>query len=173
MLIVLVFACALFSAVSVVRAEEHQVARDEYPAELQGYVAGASQLEGQIMAPCCWTQTIDIHGSEIANALRREIRTRLRAGDTVDQIRDDLVSRYGPRILAVPPGNPLKQLATLLALGVLLAGGGAALFVRRWRRRSSEADANDAARARKAKPEAAEGRRDEWDERIDRELEQL
>ena len=108
----------------------------KYAEELQGYVPGASALEGRIMAPCCWTQTIDIHGSEIANDLRREIRKRLRSGETSDAIEASLVGRYGEKILAVPPGSPLKTLATLLVLGMVGAGGGALLMLKRWRGRA-------------------------------------
>jgi len=108
----------------------------KYAEELQGYVPGASALEGRIMAPCCWAQTIDIHGSEIANDLRREIRKRLRGGESADAIEASLVNRYGTKILAVPPGSPLKTLATLLALGMGGAGAAAFVMLRRWRERT-------------------------------------
>jgi cytochrome c-type biogenesis protein CcmH len=88
------------------------------------------------MAPCCWTQTIDIHGSEIANDLRREIRKRLKGGESADAIEASLVNRYGAKILAVPPGSPLKTLATLLALGMGGAGAAAFVMLRRWRERT-------------------------------------
>src|ERR1051325_4864412 len=107
----------------------------KYAEELQGYVPGASALEGRIIAPCCWTQTIDIHGSEVSNDLRREIRKRLKAGETSEAIEASLVQRYGPRILAVPPGSPLKTVATLLALGMVGAGAAAFMMLRRWRGR--------------------------------------
>src|SRR5881394_2020769 len=70
--------------------------------DLQSYVEGAGRLEGRIMAPCCWNQTIDIHGSEAAYELRREIRKRLKAGESPDTNEPSLVTRFGPRILAVP-----------------------------------------------------------------------
>jgi cytochrome c-type biogenesis protein CcmH len=108
----------------------------KYAEELQGFVPGASALEGRIMAPCCWTQTIDIHGSEVANDLRREIRKRLRGGETADAIQASLVERYGGKILAVPPGSPLKALATLLALGMGGAGAAAFFMLKRWRERA-------------------------------------
>ncbi len=100
------------------------------------YVPGAAALEGRIMAPCCWTQTIDIHGSELANDLRREIRKRLKSGETSDAIEASLIGRYGPRILAVPPGSPLKTIATLLALGMGGAGAAAFAMLKRWRERA-------------------------------------
>ena len=63
--------------------------------DLQEYVEGASRLEGRIMAPCCWNQTIDIHGSEPAYELRREIRKRLKAGESADAIEASFVQRCG------------------------------------------------------------------------------
>jgi len=135
----------------------------KYAEELQGYVPGASALEGRIMAPCCWTQTIDIHGSEIANDLRREIRKRLRSGESSDAIQASLVSRYGERILAVPPGSPLKTFATLLVLGMAGAGAGAVLMLKRWRGRTVALAGAPA----KAKPDA------QLDARLDAELRAL
>jgi cytochrome c-type biogenesis protein CcmH len=108
----------------------------KYAEELQGFVPGAQVLEGRIMAPCCWTQTIDIHGSEIANDLRLEIRRRLKKGETTDAIQSSLVERYGVKILAVPPGSPLKTIATLLALAMGGAGAAAFVMLKRWRERS-------------------------------------
>jgi cytochrome c-type biogenesis protein CcmH len=140
----------------------------KYAEELQGYVPGASALEGRIMAPCCWTQTIDIHGSEIANDLRREIRKRLRAGESADAIQASLVERYGERILAVPPGSPLKSFATLLALGMLGAGAGSLVMLKRWRRRSASAAAPAGAGA--GAPKAGD---DALDARLDAELRAL
>src|SRR3954469_25467986 len=92
------------------------VAASEAGEDLQEYVEGASRLEGRIMAPCCWNQTIDIHGSEPAYELRREIRKRLKAGESADAIEASFVTRFGPKILAVPDSSPLGSLATVLSL---------------------------------------------------------
>lgn len=108
----------------------------KYAEELQGYVPGAQVLEGRIMAPCCWQQTIDIHGSEIANDLRLSIRRRLKSGETTEAIEASLVDQYGPKILAVPPGSPLKTVATLLALVMGGAGAAAFMMLKRWRERA-------------------------------------
>jgi cytochrome c-type biogenesis protein CcmH len=135
-----------------------------YAPELQGYVPGAAALEGRIMAPCCWMQTIDIHGSEIASELKVEIRKRLRAGETADAIQASLVQRYGPRILAVPPGSPLKSVATLLALGLVGAGAGALVMLKRWRGR---------ARAHAAATPKRVGNDAQLDARLDAELRAL
>ena len=134
--------------------------------EFQGYVPGASALEGRIRAPCCWNQTIDIHGSEISNDLKREIRRRLRAGESADTIEASFVERYGPRILAVPPGSPLKNVAAVLA--VAMAGAGVLGFrmLRRWRKPDAPA-----AKKTEAKP-AGPGDR-QLDARLDAELRAL
>lgn len=140
----------------------------KYADALQGYVPGAAALEGRIMAPCCWTQTIDIHGSEIAIDLRLEIRRRLKAGETPEAIEASLVQRYGERILAVPPGSPLKSVATLLALGFAGAGGGALVMLKRWRARGSGEKPKP-----KSKPQGKPADDAQLDARLDAELEAL
>jgi cytochrome c-type biogenesis protein CcmH len=118
------------------RAAEHvpPAASADYGEELQGYVPGASAIEGRIRAPCCWNQTIDIHGSEVSNELRREVRRRLRAGESEDTIQASLVQRYGERILAVPPNSPLKNVAAVLAVTMIAAGVLGFRMLRRWRK---------------------------------------
>src|ERR1700710_967608 len=82
---------------------------NDYADDIQGNVPGASAIEGRLMAPCCWTQTIDIHDSEIALSMRHEIRRRLRNGESADAIQASFVERYGPKILAVQPNSQLKN----------------------------------------------------------------
>jgi cytochrome c-type biogenesis protein CcmH len=134
--------------------------------DLQSYVPGASRLEGRIMAPCCWNQTIDIHGSEPAYELRREIRRRLKAGESADTIEASLVQRYGSKILAVPDSSPLGGLATLLALAFGGAGVAGYFMLKRWSKGSGPTP-------RKATGPAAEPKRDALDERLDRELSEI
>lgn len=147
----------------------HGHAHDAPAADLYDYVEGADRLEGQILAPCCWNQTLDIHGSEIANGLRREIRTRLRSGQSTETIQADLVKRYGEKILAVPPSSPLKSFAIGLSVAFGLAGVGSAWLLLRWRRR---ARAERAVGRQKAAQGLREGR-DEWDDRLESELQRL
>src|SRR5258706_5187557 len=106
-------------------------------ASFNEYVPGATVLEGQLLAPCCWDssrQTLDIHGSPIANELRREIRARLRAGETPDAVEADLVRRYTTKILAVPPDSPLPEMGKVLLVLMVGAGAFAATRVAKWRR---------------------------------------
>lgn len=106
------------------------------PTHFDTYVKGAAELEGKIIAPCCWTQTIDIHGSPVSTELRQEIRTRLTAGESAESIEKSLVARYGPKVLAVPAGSRLGSAGGLLIAAMGAAGAGAVVLLRRWQRRS-------------------------------------
>ena len=134
--------------------------------ELGGHVPGASVLEGRLLAPCCWNQTLDIHGSPSSNALRKEIRQRLKKGESVDAIEAAIVERYGEKIRAVPKGSPLQGFATVLALSFGVAGGLSVWMLLRWRRRRAIA----VEQASKKKPST---KRDRFDDALDAELEQL
>ncbi len=162
----LVLAGALLAlpAVAFADAEVH-VPATEAGEDLQSYVEGASRLEGRILAPCCWNQTIDIHGSEPSYQLRREIRRRLKAGESAEAIEASFVQRFGEKILAVPTASPLGGVATLLALAFGGMGVAGYFMLRRW------------SRAAEASKLAAKGRglaqRDALDERLDRELAEI
>ncbi len=134
--------------------------------DLQSYVPGASRLEGRIMAPCCWNQTIDIHGSEPSYELRREIRRRLKAGESAETIEASFVQRYGSKILAVPDSSPLGGVATMLALAFGGVGVAGYFMLKRWSRKP----AGDKPSSGGADPAP---KRDAMDERLDRELSEI
>ena len=121
-------------------------------------VDGELALEQRLMAPCCWTQTLDVHDSPIAKELRAEIRERLSRGDDPASIEADLVDRFGPRIVAMPASNPLGKLAVMIALAVVGFGLLLAAALRRWLRRS-QGVALEAPKSR-----------DDWDDKLDEEL---
>ena len=166
--ILLAVALSLAPAAALADAEPAHVPASETGEDLQEYVEGASRLEGRIIAPCCWNQTIDIHGSEPSYQLRREIRRRLKAGESADAIEASFVQRYGSKILAVPDTSPLGSLATLLAIGFGGAGVAAYFMLKRWSRAGAKT-------AKKAEAQAASDRspRDALDERLDRELAEI
>lgn len=140
---------------------------DDYGDDIQGNVPGASAIEGRLMAPCCWTQTIDIHDSPVSLSMRHEIRRRLRNGETSEAIQASFVERYGPKIMAVQEGSHLKSV--LIGLSVAMGGAGvaAAMMIGRWRKQSA---AKDGPKPANGAPEPA---RDQWDEKLDAELKDL
>lgn len=133
------------------------------------FVQGEKTLEGRLLAPCCWTQTLDIHESPLSTTLRLEIRRRLMAGEEATAIENDLVARYGERIRAVPKGGSLTGMGVWLSIAVALSGVGVALVVVRWSRRGRR----DEGAEERVEGKAAAGKRDTWDERIDGELHDL
>lgn len=166
--LLLVPALALLPSVSRADAQPNPHKALEAGEDLQQFVPGAARLEGRIMAPCCWNQTIDIHGSEPAYELRREIRRRLKAGETSDVIEASLIKRYGQKILAVPDSSPLSGVATMLAVTFGAAGVGAYYMLKTWKRR-----ADDKKKAAGKGGGGAEPKRDALDDRLDRELSEI
>ncbi|HEY3255225.1 MAG TPA: cytochrome c-type biogenesis protein CcmH [Polyangiaceae bacterium] len=138
---------------------------DDYGDDIQGSVPGASAIEGRLMAPCCWTQTIDIHDSPISLSMRHEIRRRLRNGESAETIQASFVERYGSKIMAVQESSQLKNV--FIGLSVVMGGAGvaAAMMIGRWRKQSTPKDA--------AKKDATEPARDQWDDKLDAELKDL
>ena len=120
--------CVCFAALLLAAAG---VAAETPPLESR-----ARLLERKLMAPCCFTQTIDQHESEAARAMRAELRQLLAQGLTDEQVLDHYVGRHGPRILAVPPAQGFGRLlywVPSLVTAVLLAA--VCLLLRSWYRR--------------------------------------
>ena len=135
------------------------------PAWAEPPVKGEIALEQRLVAPCCWVQTLDVHDSPVARDLRAEIRRRLQAGEPASRIEADLVERYGDRIRAMPPGNPLAKTAAVVWAAVALAGVLLAVVVRRWVKRGKVAGAETTVQG--SPP------RDEYDEKLDDQLRRM
>jgi len=105
-------------------------------AKAEPLAPGEAALDGRLIAPCCWNQTLDIHESEIASSLRAEVHARLVAGESSTAIEDDLARRFGERIRAVPRGRDARgDLSIGLGIAGLLAAGVLVQMVRGWARR--------------------------------------
>lgn len=63
-----------------------------------------ARVEQRLMAPCCYTQTIDLHMSDIAATMRHDVATMVLGGETEVQIYEHYKALYGEQILAVPDG---------------------------------------------------------------------
>ena len=95
----------------------------------------ARKIEGKLMAPCCGANTVDIHESSAAVAMRREIRELLAAGKTEAEILAFFVERHGTPILAAPPPSGFNLVPYLLPGVIFLAGAGLVfVLTRRWKR---------------------------------------
>ena len=61
-------------------------------------------IEERLLAPCCYTQSIAVHGSEIAGQMRAEVTEMVAHGRTENEIVDYYRNLYGDRVLVVPDG---------------------------------------------------------------------
>ena len=115
------------SAVSLPAREAAPLAPDE--ATEKRLVAISSELRCLV----CQNESLSGSHAELANDLRREIRTLIQEGKSDAEIMDFMVSRYGDFVRYRPP---LKGTTLLLWFGpgLLLAGGlGALVFYLRRR----------------------------------------
>jgi len=96
----------------------------------------AVKLEGELIAPCCWVQTVDLHQSEAADQIKAQIRMMLAQGKGEDEVLDAFVAQYGEKILASPRVRGFNAVVYGLPLvAFFVAAGVVAVLVVRWRRR--------------------------------------
>ena len=93
----------------------------------------AKALMETIRCLVCQGQSIADSDAEMAGDMRSMIRRRIQAGETPDQIRDWLVSRYGNWVTYDPPLEPVTW--PLWAAPVLLVLAGLFLARNRFKRR--------------------------------------
>lgn len=99
----------------------------------------AKQLEGKLIAPCCFSQTVADHYSDTAAHIKQKIRQLLAEGQSADQILDAYVRVYGERILAAPRATGFNLLAYLAPPAAVLAGiGGMVLWLTHLRHAGQE-----------------------------------
>ncbi|MDQ3670938.1 MAG: cytochrome c-type biogenesis protein CcmH [Actinomycetota bacterium] len=92
----------------------------------------AADLEAELVCPVCET-TLDQSDAPVAQRMKAFIRERIAAGESEQEIKDALVSEFGPGVLATPPKSGFGLLAWVIPLGALVGGVVAVvLLVRRW-----------------------------------------
>lgn len=110
------------------------------PVAAQDIEPEARAIEAMLIAPCCWLQQVSVHQSEAAIKIKADVRVALRAGRTRQQILDEYVTQYGPRILVEPPargfGASLYVLPAVILFASALVVG---LVVRRFTARARPA----------------------------------
>jgi cytochrome c-type biogenesis protein CcmH len=113
----------------------------------------ARDLATELRCPVCEALSVADSPSSTARAIRADLRRRIAAGQSDEQIRQAYVERYGESILLEPQGSGLGMLVWgLPVVALVLGGGGLALALRRWRREprlhATSADEALVARAR-------------------------
>lgn len=80
------------------------------------------EIEKMLIAPCCWTSTIDVHPSDVSDQMKQEIAQFLKQGKTKDEILRYYVNKYGERILAIPQSPFQKYSVYLIPAASLVLG---------------------------------------------------
>jgi cytochrome c-type biogenesis protein CcmH len=96
----------------------------------------------ELIAPCCWRQSVADHDSEIARTMKSEIKDMLAEGLTKQQILDHYVKIYGEQILSSPPKTGFNLLAAyLLPIGLTLVTSIIVVFmVLKWSKKPNSVD---------------------------------
>lgn len=91
------------------------------------------RLEKGILAPCCYTEPVSSHQSEIAVKIRLEIERLADQGRSDEEILGEYVRRYGAKVLLDPRTRPqpwsLIAPWAMTGLGAIGVGG----LIWRWR----------------------------------------
>jgi cytochrome c-type biogenesis protein CcmH len=97
--------------------------------------ASFNDIEDEVMCDVCGIP-LNIAESPRADQQRNEIKQLIAQGKTKQQIKDILVARYGPDILATPDDHGFTLATYIVPIAVVLALlAGLAVLLPRWRRR--------------------------------------
>jgi cytochrome c-type biogenesis protein CcmH len=97
-----------------------------------------AELEGELVCPTCHT-TLDQSNAAVALRMKQFVRSRIAAGDTKSEIKDQLVAQFGKGVLAAPERSGFDLLAWVLPIAGLLAGAGVlTVLAWRWTRRPED-----------------------------------
>lgn len=86
----------------------------------------ARKLQEMLVAPCCWSESVAHHRSEVAAEMRAEIERMVAEGKSDREILDSFIARHGKRILIEPEGRT-RTVAT--AVPYLFLGLGSVVTV--------------------------------------------
>jgi cytochrome c-type biogenesis protein CcmH/NrfF len=67
--------------------------------------ARIEKLEATLLAPCCYTETVSRHRSEVAFQMKAEIARWVEEGKSDRQIIETYKQRYGAKVLIEPEGS--------------------------------------------------------------------
>ena len=97
------------------------------------------RLQNTLLAPCCYSEPVSRHRSEVALKMREEIADWVAQGRSDREILDHYKQLYGARVLIEPEGALRSWVYVVPAV---VAGAGLLLTIallRRWRAQASQA----------------------------------
>ena len=104
------------------------------------FEAKVREVASSLRCPVCQNNSIEESPSQLAQDMKREVRQRLAAGESPDDIRRYFISRYGEWVLTKPRAAGINLSVWLLPV-VALFGGAVIVWlaVRRWVRQGDAA----------------------------------
>ncbi len=129
-------AALLLACAAAATAADPVPSDGEHAAGMSALDLRLKRLETELRCLVCQNQTLADSNADLADDLRREVRSLALAGKSDDDIKVYLVARYGDFVLYKPPVKPITW---VLWFGpfALLAGGGAIWWVVLRRRAAS------------------------------------
>ena len=88
------------------------------------------QVQQMLIAPCCYTQSIDVHMSAIAETMRQEVSEMVLRRVGKQKIFDHYKAIYGERILMVPDGR-MGQVVSAVPRSIFALASGILFLVLR------------------------------------------
>ena len=123
--------------------------------------ARSRRILAGLRCPSCEGQSVADTPSSVtmAGAIQRDVRRRVEAGESAEDIRQVYVDRFGEEILRSPPADGAGIFVWILpAVAVVVAVGGLAIAFRRWRNQPTlTADDEDRAIVEQARLERLQG----------------
>ena len=104
-----------------------------------GTKARIQRIESAVLAPCCYTEPVSRHQSEIALKMRLEIAKWVAEGRTDREILDTYVSQYGSKVLVDPRTIPAWWTPWIPWLMVILGVVLGFWILKRWRHKPAPA----------------------------------
>jgi cytochrome c-type biogenesis protein CcmH/NrfF len=112
----------LFASLAVAETAEQQQAR-------------VDRLEHAVLAPCCYTESVAIHQSEIALKMRLEIVKWVATGKSDQEILDTYAGLYGAKVLVDPRTAPRWWMVWVPWLALAFGVAGGFWLLQRWKTR--------------------------------------
>lgn len=91
------------------------------------------QLTEQLRCPVCDGLAVADSPSSTARAIAADVRSRIAAGESDDDVRNAYVAQYGEWILLEPPAGGIGTLAWVLPVALVVGGAGLAAWTLRRR----------------------------------------
>lgn len=113
--------------------------------------ARAQRLSEQLLCPVCDGLAVADSPSSTARAIAADVRSRVAAGQTDEEIRRAYVAQYGEWILLTPATSGIGAVVWMLPIGALALAAGALAWTLRRRAAHDARRPTDAARALVAK----------------------